>query len=104
MTRAAVLGSGAWGTTFAAVLGDAGNDVVVWSVDADAVAEINEHHTNAAFCGDRVLPDSVRATVDAREAIVGASSFSWHSPRRASGTSSRASATTSSQTRSSSRS
>jgi glycerol-3-phosphate dehydrogenase (NAD(P)+) len=72
MTRATVLGSGAWGTTFAAVLADAGNDVVIWSNDEPAVAEINEKHTNSAFSGDRVLQDSVRATPDAEEAFAGA--------------------------------
>jgi glycerol-3-phosphate dehydrogenase (NAD(P)+) len=70
--RATVLGSGAWGTVFAAVLGDAGNDVVIWSNDEPAVAEINEKHTNSAFSGDRVLPDAVRATADAEEAFVDA--------------------------------
>ena len=29
MTRAAVLGTGSWGTAFAKVLGDAGTDVVL---------------------------------------------------------------------------
>ncbi len=72
MTRAAVLGSGAWGTTFAAVLSDAGGEVVIWSTDDAATAEINEHHTNSDFSGDCVLPDSVRATPDAEEALTGA--------------------------------
>ena len=31
--RAAVLGAGAWGTTFAAVMADAGCDVTVWGRD-----------------------------------------------------------------------
>ena len=31
MTRAAVLGSGSWGTTFAKVLADAGTEVVLWA-------------------------------------------------------------------------
>ncbi len=72
MTRAAVLGTGAWGTTFAGVLGDAGNDVVIWSIDAGAVAEINENHTNASFSGDRVLPPSVTATTDPAQALADA--------------------------------
>ncbi len=72
MTRAAILGSGAWGTTFAAVLGDAGNEAVIWSNDTAATTEINERHTNTSFSGDRVLPDSVTATADAEEALAGA--------------------------------
>ena len=69
MTTAAILGTGAWGTTFAGVLGDAGNDVVLWGVEAPAVEEINEFHTNAAFVGERVLPENVRATLDPADAL-----------------------------------
>ena len=72
MTRAAVLGTGAWGTTFAGVLADAGNEVVLWGNDEAANAEINERHTNAGFTGDRVFPDTVRASGDAGEALEGA--------------------------------
>ena len=72
MTRAAVLGTGAWGSVFAGVLADAGNDVILWGNDEPANAEINERHTNTGFSGDRVFPDSVRATVDAEEAFTGA--------------------------------
>jgi len=69
VTRAAVLGSGAWGTTFSAVLGDAGNDVVIWSVDEEAVADVNTRHTNSFFGAEHELPASVRATTDAAEAL-----------------------------------
>jgi glycerol-3-phosphate dehydrogenase (NAD(P)+) len=72
VTRAAVLGTGAWGTTFAGVLADAGNEVVLWGIDDAANTEINERHTNGGFSGERVLPESVRATGDAGEALAGA--------------------------------
>jgi glycerol-3-phosphate dehydrogenase (NAD(P)+) len=72
VTRAAVLGSGAWGTTFSAVLGDAGNDVVIWSIDTEAVEDVNARHTNAFFSAEHELPASVRATTDAAEALAGA--------------------------------
>lgn len=72
MSDVAVLGTGAWGTTFAGVLGDAGNDVVLWGIDHDAIAEINASHTNSAFIGDRELPESIRATDDPSEALIGA--------------------------------
>ena len=38
MTRAAVMGSGSWGTAYAMVLADAGTDVVLWGKDAEVVA------------------------------------------------------------------
>lgn len=68
-TRAAILGTGAWGTTFARVLADAGNDVVMWGIDRDAIEEINASHTNAAFIGDADLPESIAATEDPAEAL-----------------------------------
>lgn len=64
-----VLGAGAWGTTFAAVLGDAGNDVLLWGRDAAVVDEINAGHTNRAYLPNRELPETVRATTDLPSAI-----------------------------------
>ncbi len=72
MTRAAILGTGAWGTTFAGVCGDAGTDVVMWGRDATAVDDINANHRNAAFLGEVELPANVRATTDPEEALAGA--------------------------------
>lgn len=69
MTRAAVLGAGAWGTTFASVLADAGNPVVLWGRDEETVAQINaEHRNEKALPGLRVAP-GVRATTDVAEAL-----------------------------------
>jgi glycerol-3-phosphate dehydrogenase (NAD(P)+) len=72
VTRAAVLGTGAWGSTFAGVLADSGNEVVLWGNDEAANAEINERHTNLGFSGERVFPDTVRATSVAGDALEGA--------------------------------
>jgi glycerol-3-phosphate dehydrogenase (NAD(P)+) len=69
VTRAIVLGTGAWGTTFAAVLGDAGTDTILWGNEVDAIEEIAAHHTNHAYTGDRVLPANVTATLDAHQAF-----------------------------------
>ena len=41
MTTAAVLGTGAWGTTFAQVLADAGVDVTMWGRNTDTISFIN---------------------------------------------------------------
>lgn len=72
MTRAAVLGAGAWGTTFAAVLSDAGSEVLLWGRDADVVAEINTSRTNSRFLPGVEVHAAVTATTDAREALDGA--------------------------------
>lgn len=70
--RAAVLGSGAWGTTFAAVLADAGCEVSLWGRDAAVVDEVNGTGRNEAFLPGVSLPEGVRATVDASAALDGA--------------------------------
>jgi glycerol-3-phosphate dehydrogenase (NAD(P)+) len=72
MTRAAVLGAGAWGTTFAAVLSDAGSDVRLWGRDADVVAEINGSRTNSRFLPGIEVHAAITATFDAAEALDGA--------------------------------
>lgn len=70
--RAAVLGTGAWGTTFAAVLADAGCDVVLWGVDEGVCAEITTEHRNTGYLPDVTLPAQIRATTDAASALAGA--------------------------------
>ena len=72
MTRAAVLGSGSWGTTFAKVLADAGTDVVLWARRPELAAAVRERHENADYLPGVVLPERLTATTDAAEAVDGA--------------------------------
>lgn len=72
MTRAAVLGSGSWGTTFAKVLVDSGTDTVMWARRAELAATISGEHTNPDYLAGVRLPDSLRATSDAAEALAAA--------------------------------
>lgn len=72
MTRAAVLGSGSWGTSFGKVLADAGTEVVLWSRREELAAKINESHENPDYLPGIVLPDRLRAVTDASEAVHGA--------------------------------
>ena len=69
MTRAAVLGTGSWGTAFAKVLADAGTDVVLWSRREEVARAVRDTHENAEYLPGVVLPDRVTATSDAAEAI-----------------------------------
>ncbi len=69
--RAAVLGTGAWGTTFAQVLADAGISVAMWGRNSEVVARINAHE-NPGFVPGIRLPADVRAMVDMEEAVGGA--------------------------------
>ena len=72
VTRVAVLGTGSWGTTFAAVLADAGCEVTVWGRRAEVCDEIAQRHTNEAYLPGIVLPGGVTATTDAARALAGA--------------------------------
>jgi glycerol-3-phosphate dehydrogenase (NAD(P)+) len=72
VTRAAVLGAGAWGTTFAAVLADAGCDVTVWGRDAAVCASIARDHRNERYLPGVDLPARVTADADPVAAVAGA--------------------------------
>ncbi|MBR6440310.1 MAG: NAD(P)H-dependent glycerol-3-phosphate dehydrogenase [Aeriscardovia sp.] len=61
--KVAVIGCGAWGTCFAKICADAGNEVLAWSREEGAVEEINSRHTNSAYLDPSpILPSSLRAT------------------------------------------
>jgi glycerol-3-phosphate dehydrogenase (NAD(P)+) len=72
MTRAAVLSAGSWGTTFAKVLADAGGDVVLYARRPELAAAITATRVNPDYLPGVRLPDGVRATADAAEALDGA--------------------------------
>ena len=55
--RAAVLGAGSWGTTFAKVLADAGGDVTLWARRPELVAAVAERHENPDYLPGVALPD-----------------------------------------------
>ncbi|MDF5753338.1 NAD(P)H-dependent glycerol-3-phosphate dehydrogenase [Spongiactinospora sp. TRM90649] len=72
MSKAAVFGTGSWGTTFATILCAAGTRTTIWGRRAEVVDEINRHHRNSGYLPGVVLPDSLRATTDPAEALDGA--------------------------------
>lgn len=72
MTRAAVLGAGSWGTTYAKVLADAGTDVVLWARRPEVAAAVRERHENPEYLPGVVLPAALAATADAEQALAGA--------------------------------
>jgi glycerol-3-phosphate dehydrogenase (NAD(P)+) len=72
MAQIAVMGAGSWGTAFALVLADAGNDVRLWGRRPELCDAINATHENADYLAGVVLPDAVSATSDAHEALRGA--------------------------------
>lgn len=72
MTTAAVMGAGSWGTTFAAVLADAGTEVTLWGRRPEVVEGINTERVNAGYLPELRLPESLRATTDPAEALADA--------------------------------
>ena len=72
MSSVAVLGSGSWGTTFAKILADAGNDVTLWARRQELAREINETNRNSDYLPGINLPPSLSATSVLDDALEGA--------------------------------
>jgi glycerol-3-phosphate dehydrogenase (NAD(P)+) len=72
VTRAAVFGTGSWGTAFGMVLADAGTVTTLCGRRVDVVAAINAQHENPWYQTGIALPQSLSATVDPAEALEGA--------------------------------
>jgi glycerol-3-phosphate dehydrogenase (NAD(P)+) len=69
MSKVTVLGAGAWGSTMAQVLSDAGNHVLMWGRNQEIVNEINTSHTNRKYLDENVLPLGISATTDLKQAF-----------------------------------
>ena len=72
MTRAAVLGAGSWGTTFAKVLADAGCDVTLHARRPELAKSITDDGENRDYLPGIKLPAALRATDDPAEALLDA--------------------------------
>ena len=72
MSSVAVVGSGSWGTTFAKILADAGNDVTLWARRQELAREINETNRNSDYLPGINLPANLSATSVLSDALEGA--------------------------------
>ncbi|MDQ6651063.1 MAG: NAD(P)-dependent glycerol-3-phosphate dehydrogenase [Actinomycetota bacterium] len=72
MTRAAVFGTGSWGTAFAKVLCDAGTQTTLWSRREEVAEAVRDRHENPDYLPDVALPPDLSATCDPEEALDGA--------------------------------
>lgn len=70
--RAAVMGSGSWGTAMAAVLCDAGTPTVLWARRPELAARITDDHVNPDYLPGIDLPASLSAVSSAGDALDGA--------------------------------
>jgi len=64
MTKAGVIGGGAWGTALAQVCARAGLETTLWAREADVVASVNTDHENTSFLPGVALDPSIHATGD----------------------------------------
>lgn len=69
--RVAVMGSGSWGTAFAAILADAGSDVHMWARRAEVADQLNAGANPDYFPG-LSLPGAIRAGTDPAAVLDGA--------------------------------
>ncbi|MCD9197371.1 NAD(P)H-dependent glycerol-3-phosphate dehydrogenase [Aeromicrobium wangtongii] len=72
MAQIAVMGAGSWGTAFALVLADAGNDVRLWGRRPEVCDMINAKHENSDYLPGIELPAAISATPDPAEALADA--------------------------------
>lgn len=70
--RTVVLGAGSWGTAFAKILADAGNDVVLWARRPEIAAAIRAEGRNPDYLPGTHLGQNVTATASAPDALDGA--------------------------------
>lgn len=62
--KAAVLGTGSWGTAFGRHLAGLWDDVSLWGIEPDQVHAIANDRRNPAFFGDLALPENLGADLD----------------------------------------
>jgi glycerol-3-phosphate dehydrogenase (NAD(P)+) len=70
--RVAVLGAGSWGTALAHLLAGKGEDVTLWSYEAEVADGINRRHENPRYLQGVPLAPALRATSELDEAVTGA--------------------------------
>jgi glycerol-3-phosphate dehydrogenase (NAD(P)+) len=70
--RIVVLGAGSWGTTFAKVMADGGNDVVMWARRPELAREITEAKRNSDYLPGINLPQRLTADPSLERVLAGA--------------------------------
>jgi len=81
--KAAVLGAGSWGTTFAQVLCDAGTSTVLYARKPELAKALAGLHENPGYLPGIALTPALDATSDAGEALAGADLVAFAVPAQA---------------------
>ena len=69
ISRASIIGAGAWGTALALALRRAGLEVAIWAHEPEVVAAINDSHVNTLFLPGVPLDPAILATGDPARAV-----------------------------------
>lgn len=69
MGRVAVIGAGSWGTALAKLLAEKGHSVRIWCYESSVADQIQSERVNREYLPGVVLPDSVEAHTDHRNAL-----------------------------------
>jgi glycerol-3-phosphate dehydrogenase (NAD(P)+) len=67
MSKVAVIGAGAWGTTLSILLAEKGHQVVLWAYEKEIVTEIMEFRENKRFLPGFPVPASISVTGEIKE-------------------------------------
>ena len=67
--KVAVLGAGSWGTALAMSLARSGREVSLWGRNHESMQEMEHSRENRKYLPDVRLPDGIRCTSDAGEAL-----------------------------------
>lgn len=62
-----VIGGGAWGTALAQVAAADGRKTLLWALEPEVVAAVNDHHENRVYLRGIPLSPAIRATADLTE-------------------------------------
>ncbi|MFQ5509215.1 MAG: NAD(P)H-dependent glycerol-3-phosphate dehydrogenase [Leptospirillia bacterium] len=70
--RITVAGAGSWGTALARLLAENGHRVILWCLEEEVAAGVNESRENTRFLPGFTLPDNLSATTDLSAAAAAA--------------------------------
>ena len=65
----AIIGAGAWGTTFAILLSENGHEVKLWVLEEDLCSEMKEMRENKRYLPGFPIPSNIDLTSDLAEAL-----------------------------------
>ncbi len=67
--KTAVIGAGNWGTALAKLLGDKGEDVVLWSHRPEHCAQLRQHRENRRYLPGYTLPPNIHIEENLQDAV-----------------------------------